>query len=138
MPGRSETPIVIRATEPADAEGIHTLMSCPGVTYNTLQLPWRSLEERRERASQGGPGVHRLVATIDGQIVGTLGLNIEQVPRRHGCAWFGMGVHDDFQRQGVGSALMTAMLELADNWLVVRRLELTVFVDNTAAVHLYK
>jgi len=38
MPGRSETPIVIRATEPADAEGIHTLMSCPGVTYNTLQL----------------------------------------------------------------------------------------------------
>jgi putative acetyltransferase len=33
---------------------------------------------------------------------------------------------------------MAAMIDLADNWLGIRRLELTVYADNTAAVHLYE
>jgi putative acetyltransferase len=33
---------------------------------------------------------------------------------------------------------MAAMVELADNWLDLRRIELTVYVDNPAAVHLYE
>jgi putative acetyltransferase len=33
---------------------------------------------------------------------------------------------------------MTALLELADNWLNVIRLELTVFVDNERAIALYR
>jgi putative acetyltransferase len=49
-----------------------------------------------------------------------------------------MAVHDDFHGQGVGSALMAAMLELADNWLGLRRIELTVFADNAAGVRLYE
>ncbi len=50
----------------------------------------------------------------------------------------GMAVHDDFQGQGIGSALVTSALDLADNWLGLLRIELQVFVDNAAAVHLYK
>jgi putative acetyltransferase len=30
------------------------------------------------------------------------------------------------------------MVDLADNWLNVRRIELTVFTDNAAAIHLYE
>jgi hypothetical protein len=47
-------------------------------------------------------------------------------------------VRDDWQRRGVGSALLTAALDLADRWLNYRRLELTVYTDNTAAVTLYR
>ena len=49
-----------------------------------------------------------------------------------------MGVHDDFQGRGVGTALMKAALDLADNWLNLKRVELTVFTDNARAVYLYE
>ena len=49
-----------------------------------------------------------------------------------------MSVHDDFQNRGVGSALMAAMVDLADNWLGLRRIELEVWTDNAPAVHLYE
>ena len=49
-----------------------------------------------------------------------------------------MAVRDDWQGKGVGSALMEAALDLADNWLNLTRLELTVFADNVPAIRLYE
>jgi putative acetyltransferase len=49
-----------------------------------------------------------------------------------------MGVADDMNRQGVGTALLGALLDAADNWLDIRRIELTVFVDNDRAIRLYE
>jgi putative acetyltransferase len=50
----------------------------------------------------------------------------------------GMSVRDDRQGRGVGGALLAAAIELADGWLNYQRLELTVYTDNLAAVHLYR
>jgi putative acetyltransferase len=130
--------IEIRGAEASDAQAIHEILSCPRVFANTLQLPWRSFELRRDRLTQFQPDVHRLVAVIDGRVVGDLGLHLEQNPRRRDCAWLGMAIHDDFQGRGVGSALMMAIVDLADNWLGVRRIELTVYTDNVPAIHLYE
>ena len=47
-------------------------------------------------------------------------------------------VHPDMQGMGVGSALMAALLDLADNWLMLVRLELEVFTDNERAIRLYE
>jgi putative acetyltransferase len=47
-------------------------------------------------------------------------------------------VHDDWHGKGVGTALMRAGLDLADNWLNLTRLELEVYTDNDAAVRLYE
>jgi putative acetyltransferase len=49
-----------------------------------------------------------------------------------------MCVHDDFHGRGIGSALMAALIDVADKWLDLKRLELTVYVDNAAAVALYR
>jgi len=49
-----------------------------------------------------------------------------------------MSVAVEAQGQGVGSALMVALLDWADNWARLLRLELTVFTDNPAAIALYK
>jgi putative acetyltransferase len=49
-----------------------------------------------------------------------------------------MAVRDDLQGRGVGTALLEAALDLADNWLGLTRLELSVYVDNAAGVDLYK
>ncbi|HSN21075.1 MAG TPA: GNAT family N-acetyltransferase, partial [Usitatibacter sp.] len=48
----------------------------------------------------------------------------------------GMGVVRDWQGQGVGSRLMTALTDLADNWLNVFRIELAVYTDNERAISL--
>ncbi len=130
--------ITVRAREPRDLEAITEIFNCPSVVAGTLQLPYRSLEERREWLSHSAPGTHSLVAEIGGRVVGQLGLHPATSPRRRHCASIGMAVHDDFQGQGIGSALMAAMLELADHWLDLRRIELQVYADNAAAVHLYE
>lgn len=130
--------ISVRAREARDLEAVHEIMNCPGVVRGTLQLPLRSLDARRDQYAQRPPGAHSLVAEIDGRVVGQLGLHVVQNPRRHHVGSIGMGVHDDFQGRGVGSALLAAALDLADKWLGLRRIELQVYTDNAAAIHLYE
>jgi putative acetyltransferase len=132
------TEISIRAAEPSDAEAIHAILRCPGVVAGTLQLPWRPLEYTRQRFVPSDSDTYALVAVVGERVVGQLGLEVQRGPRRRDVGKFGMAVHDDFRSRGVGSALMAAMLELADDWLGLRRLELEVWADNAAAIHLYE
>lgn len=53
-------------------------------------------------------------------------------------AHLGLGVHDDFTGRGIGKALLLALIDAADNWLNIRRLELTVHADNLKAIGLYE
>jgi putative acetyltransferase len=130
--------ILIRAQEPGDAQALTEVMNCPGVVAGTLRLPFGSLAQQMERMGQRRDNHHGLVAEIDGRVVGSLGLVIETAPRRRHCGSIGMGVHDDFQGQGVGTALLAAAIDLADNWLGLRRLELHVYTDNAAGIRLYE
>jgi putative acetyltransferase len=49
-----------------------------------------------------------------------------------------MSVHPDYWNRGVGSTLLATIVDLADNWLNLERLELQVNADNPAAIHLYQ
>ncbi len=62
----------VRAREPQDVEAIAEIFACPGVVAGTLQLPFRSVAERRERLAQPAANVHSLVAELDGRVVGNL------------------------------------------------------------------
>jgi putative acetyltransferase len=50
----------------------------------------------------------------------------------------GITVSGKWQGQGVGRRLMQELLDLADNWLNVIRIELTVFTENARAIALYQ
>ena len=131
--------ITIRATEPADYDAIRETMAQPRAYAGTLQVPMPSTEMWKKRLTELPAGDHALVAEVDGKVVGNIGLHaIPRSRRRAHAASIGMAVHDAWQGKGVGSALMTAALDLADNWLQYKRIELTVYVDNTAALALYK
>lgn len=130
--------ILIRSREPEDLAAITVIMNCPSVIAGTLRLPFTSTEQEQERLAQHQANVHSLVAEVDGRVVGTLGLHVMPNPRRRHCAGLGMAVHDDFQGQGVGSALLAAAIDLADNWLGLHRIELHVYPDNAAGIRLYK
>ena len=128
--------IHVRVREPEDGAALTEILNCPQVFAGTLQLPYRSVASRRERMVEEA-NAHYLVAEINGRVVGSLGLHTETSPRRRHVGSIGMTVHDNFQGQGVGTALMTAMTDLADNWLGLRRIELHVYTNNEPAVHLY-
>jgi putative acetyltransferase len=49
-----------------------------------------------------------------------------------------IAVREDHQGNGVGRRLMDAVIDLAENWLQIARLELFVWTTNHNAVRLYK
>ena len=71
-------------------------------------------------------------------MVGEAGLSGCSRPRLKHVGSLGMMVHPEFWGQGVGSALMEAMMDVADNYLMLVRVELEVFTDNQRAIRLYE
>ena len=80
----------------------------------------------------------QLVAVHGGEVIGQLGLEQYLRVRQAHVGSFGMGVATAWQGKGVGSRLLTAALDVADNWMNLHRVELTVYADNEAAHHLYR
>ena len=133
------THVSIRHAEPDDYEALHRIFSGPRVIEGTLLLPLPSAEMWRKRISEMPEGLYSLVACADGEVVGDLGLETHPTRwRRRHVGEIGMAVRDDWQGKGVGTALMEAVLDLADNWLNLTRVELTVYTDNAAGIALYK
>lgn len=130
--------IIIRRQEAHDAEQLKALYSSPTVYGGTLQLPYPSLTQWEKRLANLPDNFYGLVAESSGVIVGQSGVEHLQRPRLRHIGRIGMAVHQDYQRQGIGSQLLAAVIDLAENWLGVHRLELTVFTDNAAAIHLYQ
>jgi putative acetyltransferase len=131
--------VIVRHAEPEDYKALHRIFSGPRAIAGTLQMPFPRAETWRERLSEPPEGLYSLVACVEGEVVGSLGLETSPARwRMRHVGSIGMAVRDDWQGKGVGTALMEAALDLADNWLNLTRIELTVYVDNSAAVALYK
>lgn len=130
--------IKVRRSEASDARAITEIYEFENAYSGTLQLPHPSIALWEKRISNIPDNVYSYVAIFDDEIVGNLGLMLEINPRRRHVASFGMGVKDSKQGLGVGSALLSTAIDLADNWLNLKRIELTVYVDNERAIGLYK
>ena len=129
--------LTIRAREPSDWQELATLLELPGVRWGTLRLPFAGKEQWRKALEAPRDGMTPIVAELDGHIVGTAGITRHTGRRSHVGEIF-MSVHDGFSGRDIGSALLAALVDLADNWLNLKRLELTANVDNTPAIRLYR
>lgn len=129
--------MLIRHSETADIKAIKALYEQPSCYANTLQLPFPSDEKWQQQLAYRA-NFYSLVAVLNETIVGQLGLEVESSPRRKHVANIGMAVCEQHRKQGVAAALLEHSLQLAENWLAIRRIELSVYTDNTAAIALYK
>ena len=136
-PGSRRSDILIRALEPEDIPELTEAWNQPGAYSGTLQLPYVSVDARRKRSAAAPPTLTRLVAVIDGKVIGCLGLERFEGRRSH-VGQFGVAVHDAYVGRGAGTALLAAALDLADNWLNLKRVELSVYADNSRAIALYE
>ena len=134
----TSTQIVIQRFTEAHIEGVTALYNDPEVCRQVLQMPHQSIDVWRKRLATSDERAVKLVALHDDKVIGNIGLEqYSRIRQRHVGA-IGMGVAVDWQGKGVGSRLMAAVLEVADNWMNLHRVELTVFADNDAAQGLYR
>ena len=129
----------IRPIGPEDAEGAAALRRMPGVFENTLGLPSYRTADSEAFIAGLGPDDHNFVAVLDdGTVIGCAGLTVCSNPRMRHVGAVGLFVHADYQGRGVGTTLMETLLDLADHWLMLVRVELEVFADNERAIRLYE
>jgi len=129
----------IRRVEPDDCTAVVEMFTSAKVYSGTLQTPYPSHDYWRRRLTENADSVYTLVGVIDEQLVGMVTVvTYPNRPRRRHVGTIAICVHGDWQGKGVGGAMMRAILDLADNWLNLTRLELEVYADNEAAIRLYE
>jgi putative acetyltransferase len=133
----------IRPVKIGDAAGINELRRMVGVFENTLGIPSERVKRNEDGIANMDENVHSFVAVSkdsngDEIVIGSAGLYVSARHRQRHSAGIGIAVHKNFQGMGIGTKLIQVLLDIADNWLMLVRVELTVFVDNERAVALYK
>ena len=126
----------IREFQPSDIPALNAMHNDPEVAASLLQVPFTTDAERADWVRQS-PTQRTLVAELDGEPVGLLGLTLYTRRRAH-VGSLGMAVQRDLQGQGIGRLLLATAVDLADNWYNLRRLELEVYTDNAPAIRLYE
>ncbi|WP_099191036.1 GNAT family N-acetyltransferase [Tepidibacter mesophilus] len=132
--------VIIRAVKIEDIPYINEIRRMEGVKENILGISSERLEYTEEFIQNIDINKHILVAQLkeENKVVGLVGLNVNHTPRLRHSASIGIMVHREYQGIGIGKQLMKEILDLADNWLMLKRVELGVFADNEKAIKLYE
>lgn len=132
----------IRPVKLEDAEALNEIRRMDGVRENTLGLFSERVSSQEDFISGLSDNDHLLVAEIDEdgakKVVGLAGLHVNKFSRLRHSASLGIMIHTEYQGKGIGTALLKKIIELADNWLMLIRVELGAFVENERAVRLYQ
>ncbi|WP_245807644.1 GNAT family N-acetyltransferase [Halobacillus massiliensis] len=79
-----------------------------------------------------------ILAEYEGEIIGFLDFHNGHKKRLQHQGSFGMSVAAEFRNQGIGKALVTELLNWAENNTLIEKVSLEVFAENTIAISLYK
>ncbi len=138
-PVNSDTPrIDIVPLSETHLTGITALYHEPAVCRQVLQMPYQSTEVWRQRLAASSERRVQLVALHQGEVIGNISLEQSPRIRQSHVGGLGMSVAKAWQGQGIGSRLLQTALSIADDWMNLRRVELTVFADNEPAMALYR
>ncbi|GFR35547.1 acetyltransferase [Thermobrachium celere] len=133
---------IIRPIRLEDAEDVNEMRRMDGVRETILGIKSERINKTEDFIKNLGPNDYVFVAEVKNngvrKVVGVVGLHVNSNPRCRHSASIGIMVHKDYQGMGIGKALLKEVLDLADNWLKLVRVELCVFVDNDRAINLYK
>ncbi|EEL50772.1 Ribosomal-protein-alanine acetyltransferase [Bacillus cereus Rock3-44] len=135
--GEKMMEVIIRAVEVQDARAIHHICIQNDVLPYMVFLPSMRVDAMENRIRNLAPNQFEFVAEYDGKVVGFVGLTQGQGRRSHSGDLF-IGVNSEYHNKGIGKALLTKMLDLADNWLMLERVELGVLEINPGAKALYE
>lgn len=128
---------LIRTPISDDAPMLLALISMPEV-YSGFGLPPHTpLRYIRERLETRDPNCHMIVGAVDGEVVAWATM-FRKTGRRSHCANLEILVRPDHWGKGIGRKMLTDLIETADRWLGITRLELPVIASNVRAIRLYE
>jgi putative acetyltransferase len=130
------TDVLIRSVVASDLERVSEIFNQRHVAAMTMQILHTTDAERTQHFGSS-EHLRMLVAEVDALVVGIGGLTLLTRRRAH-VGSIGMAVDAAFHGKGIGTALLAALIDLADNWYNLRRLELEVYTDNEPGIRLYK
>ncbi|MCR8641189.1 GNAT family N-acetyltransferase [Paenibacillus sp. N1-5-1-14] len=128
----------IRPVQVSDAMDLQRICSQDEVVAYTMFSPSIRVDTIENRIRNMGQNHHEFVADIEGRVYGFVGLMVGQNARRSHVGDLYLAVDRDYHRRGMGKALITKALELADEWLMLERVELGVLATNPGAKELYE
>jgi putative acetyltransferase len=134
-----QTRITIRPLRLDDASDIYEIMHMPNVLWGTSLLPSTSVDAWRKTVESWAydERMHVFVSEVQGKVAGIISVHVGTGRESH-VGDIAMAVHDKYQGQGIGKMLLLTVIDLADNWLNLVRLELDVYIDNEPAIHVYQ
>lgn len=130
--------LLIRPVRIDDAAAMHAIRTHPEVIEWVTGLPTERLSGSEEYIRSLGPNDHLYVAEIQNKVVGAAGIHISSNPRMRHTATLGIMVHPAYQNKKIGKRLIEHLLHLADEMLMLVRIELIVATDNKYAIQLYR
>lgn len=102
----------------------------------STRRPFETCEELRGWLDGLAERRFEIVAVVNGAAIGFGGLYLMNDHLDH-SGWICLGVRKEFQRRGIGAALLETLVATADVLAGLERVQLTVFCDNEAAIKLY-
>lgn len=130
--------INIRDIRIEDYKDLYEIRQMSAVMENILAYKEEPKDKVKKHIENRTESDYWFVAEIDNKVVGMISLKVHQNPRKSHVGYITIMVSSDYHGKGIGTMLMKKVIDLADNKLNLKRLELSVFKDNTRAVNLYK
>lgn len=138
----NELNISIRPIKIEDAPAMHAMRIMPGVQETISAVYGERVTFCEEYIKSLGNNDFSFVAEVDTdgvlEVIGSVAVSVNQKPRKRHVGLLGIMVHTQWQRKGIGKRLMEYILDFADNWLMLTRMELTVHASNEHAIRLYR
>lgn len=136
--------LVLREAEPDDAAKLLVYIEqVAGESENLTFEPGEfemGIEQEQAflRASAQSPTSLYLIAICDDEIVGSLSFSAGNRLRKRHVGEFGISVARAFWGMGIGGYMLNYLLVWARDGGIIRKINLQVRVDNSAAIHLYE
>ena len=132
----------IRPFEERDIRGLNEIRRMRGVRETIPALASESLEFTEAVAKAVPAAAPNLSAVVceNGEeiLIGNALLRLCEKPKMRHTASLAIVVRTEFQNMGVGRALLTELLRIADCDLMLVRVALEVAEENARAIHLYE
>ncbi len=131
------TGAIIREARIEDIDALLEVVNQPTNRHGTGRVPFQTRSWVEARIPPTDPNITCVVAVVEGTAIGWATLARGKERRTH-VGSIGIAVHEAHVGKGYGRQMMNALLDVADNWMGLVRVQLDVNCDNAPAIALYK
>ncbi len=130
--------VKVRGRNAEDWRAIAAICRAQPPERNPLDIPYASDDQAQAELGKADSGKFGLIAELDNLVIGAIALHSGHGRTRHLGYMDGFVVDPAYQGKGVGSVLLGALIDLAENWLNLTRLQNMIAVDNAPALTLHR